>query len=852
MAGISVPQHEIFKITTDHLELVDWNLKLNRKDAINQDEVIKLFDSQFFRLMKDILNNRGIKKINWFDYVVSVVISKKSHFDIICEGFKINDNTFKRLVATTGGLKKNTVIFVNEKILDELNERMSSVDIKNKFVPAKYEAYKALTLSSSQEIIEPNGILVVSDCFTKYMDKVIQLDDSIPNIMGEPQRKNAKEYVELENNATDGFNLCTYNYIKKISEQIGLDYITSGVCLRNKWLKGMLYPFPIEEFIEKYLGNNTIVKDIWGNDIDISKVEMILTESSLKLWSSYNSIESYIENCRNTGYRFSITKIMPNELEDYRELNYQYLQSYEFTDEDIEELCKPTIDFLKKSLGGNYKSTLDFLGVDEEIKDMDWKKALLLDEYFLNDPYVLDCIHRLLKKKISDAKMGKLKCKANFQTFSNDPFLFMQHACGLKETGLLKANECYSDYWIDNGDKEILAFRSPMSCHNNIRKLQINKTEECKHWFRYMKNILIVNSYDSFCKAENGEDADGDANFTTNNKILIKKFQNLPAIDCAQKTAKKKNISEKSIRISNKKAFGNDVGSITNHVTSMKEKQSYFEKNSWEYKELEYRIQCGQLYQQNCLDSIKGIVAQPMPKYWYDLKACRKKVKELEEQGMDGTKLLNICADVKPYFMIYRYKNTRKKYKEYIESNEQKALQLLGKTLSELESQETYTEAEENFMHWYNLKFPVGRGLCAMNKIAYHIEKELNEYPIKLKSKEKFDYSYLRYDRRKGKEHIEAIKELLDRYVNKISAYKSNTGNFEKVDKEDGKQNREQLKEEYYNQAKKLVPDDKERMNIILDLCYGENKNKQFCWDTIGDLICNRVKEIKDGENDIE
>ena len=406
MAGIHVPQHEIFKITTNHMELENWNLTIDRETAMNQDEIINLFDSQFFRIAEKIIKNKNpyIQKINWFNYVLSLVISDKKHFNRACEGFKVNNINFKRICGTTGGLKKNTVIFINEDILEELNYKMSSVDKNMKFVPAKYEAYKALTLSASQEIIEPNNIIVVNDCFTKYIDKVIQLDDSIETINGEPNRSQTNKYIELENNATDGFNLCSYNYIKKVSEHLELDYITSGVCLRNKWLKGMMYPFPIKEFVDTYCDGHCEIKDVWGNLQNVEDADLILTESSLKLWESYNNIESYINNCRESGYKFAITKIMPNILEDERELNYQYLQSYDFNNEDIEELCTPTIDYLKKSLGGNYKDTLKFLGVDEQTKDKDWKKALFIDEYFLNDPYVLDSIHRLLKKKISDRK----------------------------------------------------------------------------------------------------------------------------------------------------------------------------------------------------------------------------------------------------------------------------------------------------------------------------------------------------------------------------------------------------------------------------------------------------------------
>lgn len=94
--------------------------------------------------------------------------------------------------------------------------------------------------------------------------------------------------------------------------------------------------------------------------------------------------------------------------------------------------------------------------------------------------------------------------------------------------------------------------------------------------------------------------------------------------------------------------MGNQVGTITNYVTSMMEVQSHFEKDSPEYKELEYRIECGQLYQQNELDKIKGIIAKPMESNWYNLGAC----------GEDKY-LQSLCAYRKPYFMIYVYDETK-------------------------------------------------------------------------------------------------------------------------------------------------------------------------------------------------
>lgn len=73
-----------------------------------------------------------------------------------------------------------------------------------------------------------------------------------------------------------------------------------------------------------------------------------------------------------------MTKVTPKVLDDVREINYQYLQSYELTDEDIKELAKPTVDWLKQSLTGDYEQTLKFLGISEKQRVMIMHKHYIL------------------------------------------------------------------------------------------------------------------------------------------------------------------------------------------------------------------------------------------------------------------------------------------------------------------------------------------------------------------------------------------------------------------------------------------------------------------------------------------
>ena len=84
--------------------------------------------------------------------------------------------------------------------------------------------------------------------------------------------------------------------------------------------------------------------------------------------------------------------------------------------------------------------------------------------------------------------------------------------------------------------------------------------------------------------------------------MLLNNYIQLPAINCLQKSAQKKIVTEADLIKCNIDGLGNKVVQITNRVTGMIDLLSEFDKNSNEYKELEYRILCGQHFQQNELD----------------------------------------------------------------------------------------------------------------------------------------------------------------------------------------------------------------------------------------------------------
>ena len=847
MAGIKVPRYGIFKLGTKKLKYSNWNLNISKSEAEQRNEFVYLFEGQVFRIISKILDT-PTNEIDYSKYILSVLVENSQHFNRVVDeaGITINGITYKRFLGTSGGLKCNTILLVNEDILNELNERCEcGRNTSLPIVPAKLEAYKALTCSASQPINPPKDILVVSDAMVHIKNQTVEfLDDTKTDT---PVLTHLEDY-ETDNNATDGYSICTIEYMEKISkESLELDYVTHGVCLRNAWFKGMMFPFPIKEFVEEYCPDNWIVQDIWGNDHDLREVELITTESSLKLWNSYTSIDDYLQQVEKNGYEFAVTKIISPEVDKTRELNYQYLQSYDFTDEDIKELCKPTVDYLKQVLCGDYQSVIKFLGIASNVREEDrnnWQHALQIDKNLIGDPYIIDSVNKMIKHKINRAKIGKLIVEGNYLVCSGDPIIFIQHVCGLEKTGLLKPNECYSKYWLDKDEgRQLVVFRSPMLVHNNVCKLDLHESDAAYKWYQYMDTCIIINGYDTTFQSLSGADADGDIFFCTKDKILLSKYRDEPAIVCQQKNADKVIPTLQDMIKVERNGMGNKVGSITNRITAMLERIVFFEKGTKEYEELRYRCLCGQLYQQNEIDKLKGIISNSMPGSWYNYRACK---------GDDFLK--SICAEKKPYFMTYIYDDYRDRYKSYEEEANYTSINKTGKTIKEIKNTEHRSNKEQEVYDDYIRWHPFGMNPCIMNRICWYIEDEFKGIVSKLKKQYKFDYRYLMYGVSINKKRQKELLSLAKQYhsdINKLKKKRLSTDTDSDNKKEQNIISKEKLKTKCRELAKEICPNDKERMDAIIELAYTDQCNKQFCWECVGDLIINRLEEINHERDNI-
>ena len=807
-------------------------IKKQPKNKENKDRIKELYDK---------LYSLQYQK----DYFCMIMNSDKD-YDRANQGFKINGYKYHRLLGTNGGIKKSTITYIGENVFDEIVKRMDNGRDKTKpIIPAKLEAYQALICSGSIPITQPR-ILVVNDCNVKFKENVIKISDECD---GEPQLTYETDY-EIDYCENDGYGLMSPDYSRIINRDLYGDEFEgqtiSGINTRYAWTKGMLFTFDFVEFAKRVNHENYMVMDAWGDWRDVRDYDVILTTSMVKLWDSYNDLEHFIECCNENHYQFSVAKTTPHELENVRNSNYQFLQTYDLTDEELYELCKPTIDEIQGVLGCDWQKAIVFakgmyLNEDNvDYIDNDFIKALMVDKRLIDDPFIVKKLHSMIKKRISDAAKGSIKLNGNFAIVSGDLYSLAQSIFGLPVTGLLKSGEVYHKYWIDKGVDEIALFRAPMTCHNNIRRRNVVHNEEMDFWYQYDTTGIILNSWDTTCDATNGSDKDGDMFFTTNNKIIVEHTLNSTTIECMQRKAEKIIPTEKDMVQANKLAFGDEIGTTTNRITSMIERQALFDKDSEEYKVLDYRIKCGQHFQQNSIDKAKGIIAKPMPKYWYDKSSCNKLPSDTDEQKHFKELCLRIVAENKPYFMKYVYPDLMAKYNKYLKDTNSKCIREFKMSMIDLMNKPNKTIPEKDFIEYYKKLMPVGDNPCTINRIAWLFENTFKSYISEFSKTREFDYSILKSGVEYSKNDYQKIAKLKAEYDDSVKYYQQ-LANKQRLDKDEVAVNRNMMLMKFKSKCEEICPNEKELCDIIVDLCYSSSKSKQFAWDICGEVIIDNL-----------
>lgn len=803
------------------------------------------------------------------DYVTVVMDNLKQYDYLYHNGFYINNEKYKRLSCGAGQARVSTVVFGNEKIIPKVKEKLNNGrDMDKKLSPSKFNAYFGLYGSATKEVSEPK-FLVVKDYenTTSFMANYViengwRVDDTIiPKMM-----------KDTPMNRTDGMGLISYRQAKKWAKEIGLDYVPSQFCVRQSFIKGMLCVFPIHEFCEEINGGNYLVDTIYqdknGNYIkaDLRDYDVIISESQFKLWDSFDSIDTYIDNCHKNKLDWRITLVTPKEAKKMLKLNYQFIQTLNLNQEDIEKLAEQFVDWITKvSYDNAYYMLLFLLGVNNDTEkvhnflsssDAYWIKSLIANHNVKNDKYIRTKVRELIKRKIENACKGDIYVDGNFQVIVSDPFGFMQHVCGLPVTGLLKEGKSYSNYWNERGVTQVDAMRSPLTYRSEHVILNFQKDEDTEKWYRYCKLGIILNyhGHETFHFA--GSDFDFDILATTPNKIMMKGVyrDELPVVYDAPKP-KKIRLTEDDLYQADTFSFGSIIGSITNKSSIGYAKlpliESKFGKESQEYKLVKSRLQQCCKAQSAQIDKAKiGQEVKGIPKVWVTRNRIKKNKQGEIQCKQSNRKILynNTLLDKYPYFFRYVYKSTNRDYKKYFDECNVICKQKYKMDFHQLETLESKTEEQKEFIANFYEFCPVLISDSPMNLLCKYIENV--QWGISQKTKidaKSFDYEIYK---RKDFDYLEYYADV----VSTVKKFIRQQRNTIIVNNEDMTPNHsdkvheislDNTADNLYERLSRVNCNPYIIVNCLIDYFYKENErgNKDLLWATYGKYIYKNIME---------
>lgn len=881
-----------------HLKRVRGGTTKNMNDVRTNHELIALADNQALRTVRDVryernpgiirydpevlrelqLKKRELKKkpftnetkreisiINtkiddmlFIPEYISVVIKKDSHYKtIIKKGLFINGYKYVRLMCSASQARVNTVILIREDYEEEVKERLRCGAKPVKITKNKYNAYFALSSSATYLIPKPN-VLLINDLEIE-MDKKVDWISATENPNKNPLINNEKVTTETKTltfNLFDGCGAVSPTFATQVASAVEIDYTPAAFCVRCAYVKGMVFVVDFHEYAKEH--GIEYVTDMYGNQQRIADIDIILTKSQFKLWNAYDSMADYDRLCAENNFSWGITRITPKQDDTYFRSNYQFCQAIDLTrQEDIEELCQPTIDWLSGIVGRDVNYTLLYLlGGLLEGDNIDYSnilnmtsdnvaKALILNHDMIQDEYCRSTVIQSINKKIKETYLGKLVLNGNFSVMIPDMYAFMQHAFGQPVTGALKEFEHYSQFWNKRGVKDIVAMRSPLTWRSEVNKLNLVQNETTEKWFKYLTSGIVYNVWGCDCIIHADSDYDGDIVATTDNEVFLRcRYENLP-ITYEKKTVDKEYIKEEELYLADLQSFNSTIGHITNISTSFYELLSKYEgkpEYQREQDEIIERLKLIRKSQGDAIDKAKGIKIEPMPKHWTrTVTDCPDGVDVKEVEFMN-----TIVADRKPYFFRYLYPKENAKYIEFRKRKDRYSLTEFGKTIDELIStdENNLSREEKEFLEVEYFNFiPLVDYNGRMNKICHYMENSLKEIRQSKKITSDNVYNLIMFDvnRQFNDENIIEMDQFYHEYKTKKMRIKMSEMSGSEESKGDKWW-------QYCIELKSRIVDTIDMdMNYIVDLaiysCYIRyaSRSKNFVWDLFGDEIIRNI-----------
>lgn len=864
---------DILRISSERIREENYNLDISYNQSILNQELIKISDSQLIRTINKIKKSKytfsyleellskkkqlskkkkskenqkkiseleiEIQSILYIPEIVSVYFSNKRHArKIVSNGFILNGKKYLAFMASSGMIRRNTMLFIDEKYFYELEKIFNNGrNINKELIEVKFGVYYSLYSSSSLEVTFPR-VAVVPDRVAKEVRNVEFAEIFGDNKLGIDPKISPKDII-VEFNGFDGQGLVSPKMAKIWSSDLELGYVPSAFIVRASFLKGLCVTFDFHKFTRE----NGIVEftDIYGKKIKVKDVDVIISESQFKLWSSYSSTNDYLDNCEKNDLGWGITRVSPKEDKSYAFSSYQFIQSLKIENE--EDICKPTIEWLS-SLGKNKNNILAYMLGDIDYSEgwfnrLDWyTQGMLLEDSLLEDSHILKQIEKSISKKKRDSCMGRLVFEGNYQFMIGDPYAQCCHIFGLDFKPLLKEGECYSQFWNERNAEEIALIRSPNVHSSEVNKLKLNKSKDTKDWYKHIFSGIVFPPYGVSLDMAilGGSDLDGDIVFSTSYKPFVEGKQEGNPIFYDVKYPEKKSVLEsKDFLLKQTIGFGSKIGVLTNWGSSLVSMLSDFDENSNEYDILKNRYKYIRVAQGLEIDSQKSVLVPPFPAWWTKIE---KSMSHFEK---------SIVVTKRPYFFRYLYEYMNKRYNDEFLAFDNISRTIYDMGITEIMSLENPTRDQKDLINTYKKKSFFIDNNSIMNRVSHYMENKIKEMSKERRETSKnFDFKKIlsKPDYKPNKNDLDKISLLFKEYKSLKRALRENLLDYG----EQNFSNLDQIKSHINKRAYATISSNSEELgNLVVWLCYkilGETSRK-FAWDCFGEEIVGNIKSRK-------
>ena len=543
------------------------NNKFSFEDEYKNKYTLTIINLKFTYKYKDENNGKSLKQL-------------REHF--YKNGFNLGGVHYVRYKRSSGSSRQGKCLFINDKLLSHMS-KWGECGLKPTGDLASWEAYKSLSLSSLKGTIDIplNGILFIPDCISEFFEEVVSVEEKDGALVA-----TTKE-APIYNDIWDGESLLDESlFVEDYAEKHML-------LLRNKFFKSCAFRTKLQKWFKD---KNITLDDLKARGFitlatDISQIVMVTTPNSMKFLKfmkgdlTENNVQKWVDKVDST---FGVvkydkrTKFFNGKMV---QTSYQFINTLCFTEGQVEELLKPSKDYLT-----TIRNDYDFMRYhfsdaykreeSDETEELSDGLAERSDVIFklmgINYDFKDTKLYYNFRNDVVESQKDRLKQGhillpgTNATLFGNGPEMLLAlsgefdlHSKTNEPTILTKGEIACKKF--ENGEKLVCA-RSPHITMGNLYCATNNLSGDIWNYFDLGENIVCVNAIgENIQQRLNGCDYDSDAMLITYDKLIVetafkqKDTFKVPVCSIKSDGKKKPSLSELDYNTSE-----NKIGHIVN------------------------------------------------------------------------------------------------------------------------------------------------------------------------------------------------------------------------------------------------------------------------------------------------